>query len=147
MEEIDADATMNNDAVTILPEEGNHVFDPTKAPHWYSAEATKLFVPASIEEDTWDAITWWVNIFESAQMQPNGYKNVIIDGDPFDNCTENDILKVREKCLFLIKALRLALLNYPKKTWRVCCKEAAMACSEFGSKYKGRMVECWWHTF
>ena len=106
MEEIDADATINNDAVTILPEEGTHVFDPTKAPHWYSAEATKLFVPASIEEDTWDAITWWVNIFESAQMQPNGYKNVIIDGNPFNNCTEYDGLKVREKCLFLIKALR-----------------------------------------
>ena len=116
MEEIDADATINNDAVTILPEEGTHVFDPTKAPHWYSAEATKLFVPASIEEDTWDVIAWRINIFESAQMQPNGYKNVIIDGDPFNNCTENDILKVREKCLFLIKALRLALLNYPKKT-------------------------------
>jgi len=82
-----------------------HVFDPTKAPHWYSAEATKLFFPASIEEDTWDVIAWQINIFESAQTQPNGYKNVIIDGDPFNNCTENDILKVRGKCLFLIKAL------------------------------------------
>ena len=106
-----------------------------------------MFVLASIEEDMKDAITWWIDILERAWMQPNGYENVIIDGDPFDNCTENDILKVREKCLFLIKALRLALLNYPKQTWRVCCEEAAMACSEFGSEYKGHMVECWWCTF
>jgi len=56
VEEIYADATINNDAVTILLEEGTHVFDPTKAPHWYSAETTKLFVPASIAEDTQDGI-------------------------------------------------------------------------------------------
>ena len=100
---------------TMIPEEDTHVFDPIKAPHWYSAEAVKLFVLASIKEDTWDAIAQQIDILESAWRQPNGYKNVIIDGDPFDNCTENDMLKVREKCLFLIKALRLALLNCPNK--------------------------------
>ena len=44
-------------------------------------------------------------------MPSNGYKNVMFYGNPFGNCTEHDMMKVREKCLFLIKALRLALQN------------------------------------
>ncbi len=82
-----------------------------------------------------------------ARSEPDGYKEIIDGGDEYSNCTKKDIIKLNDKCIYLISALTIALKHFPKKTWRECCQEASQTCSIFATPYSGRTIEEWWTVF
>ena len=80
-------------------------------------------------------------------MEPDGYKRIISGGDPFNNCTEVDKIKILDQCMYLICALSNALTNYPMTTWRQCCEDASKTCSIITKSYTGTTIEEWWVIF
>jgi len=93
------------------------VADPSLAPWWDSKDAKNLFVPKKSNVNMCKAIIRRIDILELARTDPNGYMEIIEGGNEHGNCTDFDILKIQEKCLFLRKALRLGLKNYPYQCW------------------------------
>ena len=118
------------------------LFDP-----WDDTRVRQLFLPSEASEHAKDAIARRIDLLVEARTEPTGYKKVLLDGDPHNNCTEYDILKLRDQCMYLISALSTALSDYPKKTWRECCEDASSTCSKLTTQYSGRTVECWWRSF
>jgi len=66
------------------------------------------FVPKKSDANVHEAIVWSIDILELARADPNGYMLIIEGGTEQGNCIDLDILKIQEKYLFLIKALKLA---------------------------------------
>ena len=80
-------------------------------------------------------------------MNLDGYKSVIVGGDPCDNATDKDKVEIQEKCLFLIFALRVALNKYPHKKWTQACDESSKFCKTFGYSAMERTIRNWWCEF
>ena len=87
------------------------VFDP-----WDDTKVRQLFLP-DVSEHPKDAIARRIDILMDARTEPEGYKSIIEGGDKLNNCTKLDIIKLNDKCIYLISALTLALLSHPTKTW------------------------------
>jgi hypothetical protein len=94
-----------------------------------------------------DAIASRIDILMDARTTTVGYKSIINGGDVHDNCTKRDIIKLNDKCLYLISALNTALTFFPEKNWRDCCNEYSKICSVLTTPYSGRTVEDWQTTF
>jgi hypothetical protein len=82
-----------------------------------------------------------------ARTEPKGYKSIIEGGDKLNNCTKLDILKLNDKCIYLISTLTHALLSYPTKTWIQCCQDASNSCSINTTSYSTRTIADWWQIF
>ncbi len=65
------------------------------------------------------------NTYESIADHATG----VIGGDPYDTCTELDKIKLQDKAIYLIAALKFVLSSYPRSTWTECCKRASETCS------------------
>jgi len=117
------------------------VFDP-----WDDNRTRKLFLPAE-NEHPMDAIARRIDLLIDARTTPDGYKLILEGGDPLNNATELDKIKLLEKSMYLIAALKSALNYYPTKPWSNCCEDACNACSLFATPYKERQVQRWWNTF
>jgi hypothetical protein len=87
------------------------VFNP-----WDDTKVRQLFLPDAGEYPK-DAIVSCIDILMDAQMEPEGYKSIIEGGHTLNNYTKLDIIKLNDKCIYLISALTLALLSHPTKTW------------------------------
>ena len=119
----------------------DYEYDP-----WDDIKVRKLFAPLE-DEHPMDAIARRIDIFMEARKTVEGYKNLIIGGDPYDNCTEVDKIKLQDKAMYLIAALRFALSSYPKSTWTECCEKASKTCSALTTPYCQRTVQDWWSAF
>ena len=117
-------------------------FDP-----WEDTKVRMLFLPSSDAEHAKDAIARRIDILFDARTQPEGYKTIVEGEDQYNNCTKLDVIKLNDKCMYLISALTLALNNYPTKTWRQCCENASQICGTLTHPYSGRTVEGWWCSF
>jgi hypothetical protein len=82
-----------------------------------------------------------------ARTAPEGYKSIIEGGGKFNNCTKLNIIKLNDKCIYLISALTHALLSYPTKTWIQCCQDASNSCSIITTSYSTRTIADWWQIF
>ena len=118
------------------------VFDPFEDPR-----ARKLFLPSEASEHPRSAIARRIDLLREVLSEPEGHKKIILGGDPYNNCTEQDKIRLQEKAIYLINSLHIALKCYPGKTWRQCCQEAAEVSSLFANKYTGKTVEDWWIAF
>jgi hypothetical protein len=81
---------------------------------WNSKRVDKLFLPAENEHPK-DAIARCIDILMDARTAPDGYKSIINGGDEHNNCTKRDIIKLNDKCIYLISAINTALDTFPKK--------------------------------
>ncbi len=72
----------------------------------------KLFLP-SCEEHPKDAIAHRIDIIMDARCVPDGHKSNIEGEDEHNNCTKKDIIKLTDKCRYLISALTIALHKFP----------------------------------
>ena len=88
-------------------------------------KARQLFLPYDETEDARDAIARRINVFVVVGMDPGAYHSIIGRGDPYDNCTDLDKIKLQDQAMYLIKALNNALSYYPSKNWGKCCDEAS----------------------
>ncbi len=68
----------------------DYKYDP-----WNDIIVRKLFVPLK-DEHPMDAIARRIDIFMEARKTVEGYKN----GDPYDNCTEVDKIKLQDKAIY-----------------------------------------------
>ena len=107
---------------------------------WDNKRVRKLFLPVENEHPK-DAIARRIDILMEARTSPDGYKSIIQGGDEHNNCTKKDIIKLNDKCIYLISALTAALNSFPKKSWRDCCEESSKICHVLTTAYTGRTVE------
>ena len=56
-----------------------------------------------------DTIARRIAVFVEVCMDPGAYHNIIGGGDPYDNCTDLDKIKLQDQDMYLIKALNNAL--------------------------------------
>ncbi len=113
---------------------------------WNSKRVQKIFLPVE-DEHPKDAVARRIDILMETRTAPDGYKTIINGGDEYNNCSKRDIIKLNDKCIYLISALNTALNNFPEKTWRDCCEESSKTCSVLTTPYTGRTVEDWWTIF
>ena len=114
-------------------------FDP-----WNDTKIQQLFLPGDASaHPKEDAIAQRIDILMEAHTEPDGYKRIISGGDPFNNCTEVDKIKILDQCMYLICALSIALTNYPMTTWRKCCEDASKTCSIVTKSYAGKTIDKW----
>jgi hypothetical protein len=52
-----------------------------------------------------DAIARCIDILMDARTAPDGYKNIINEGEEHSNCTKRDIIEINGKCIYLISVL------------------------------------------
>jgi len=119
----------------------DYEYDP-----WDNTKINKLFAPEK-DEHPMDAIARRIDIFMEARKTIDGYKKLIIGGDPYDNCTQAEKIKLQDQAIYLIAALSLALINYPKMTWTDCCNQASETCSALTTSYCGRTIRDWWSIY
>ncbi len=81
---------------------------------WINKRVLKLFLPSQKEHPK-DAIARRIDILMEARSEPDGYKEIIDGGHEYSNCTIKDIIKLNDKCIYLISALTIALKHFPKK--------------------------------
>jgi len=113
---------------------------------WDDTKIRQLFLPLQ-DEHPLDAIAGRIDALVEARTTEKGYKLVIEGGDPFDTCTDLDIIFILEKSMYLVSALTIALTSYPTKTWLQCCEDASNTCKVFATPYRARSVMNWWQEF
>ncbi len=91
---------------------------------WDDKRTQKLFLSCENEHPK-DAIVWCIDILMEAQTEPEEYKTIAMGGDEHNSCTKLDIIKLNDKCIYLISALTTAFNDYPTKTWMQCCTDAS----------------------
>ena len=72
----------------------DYIYDP-----WQDQKNRQLFLPSEGEHPM-DAIARRIDLLLEACTSPEGYKMVVEGGDPYDNCTELDKIKILDKCLY-----------------------------------------------
>ncbi len=116
------DPIANNQPVSdcCVKMQTEYEYDP-----WDDIKVRKLFAPLE-DEHPMDIIARRIDIFMEARKTVEGCKNLIIGGDPYDNCTKADKIKLQDKAIYIIAVLRFALSSYPKSTWTECCERATL---------------------
>jgi hypothetical protein len=132
----------DSDCRVKMPMPMDYEFDP-----WDDKKIKrKLFAPEK-DEHPMDAIARRIDKLMEARKSVVGYKDLIFGGDPYENCTEVEKIKLQDKAIYLIAALRSALNSYPKITWTDCCKQACVTCSEITTPYCWRTIQDWWSIY
>jgi hypothetical protein len=109
--------------------------------YWSSPEARILFCGPRKEEG--DEVSVAVDVkaviqsrlqrLETAINIDKGWQAMIEGGDPQNLCTYNEIRVIRLQCLYLYKALSIALEKMPEwKHFGKCCQEAIHSLSQNG---------------
>jgi hypothetical protein len=135
----------NSDTITSQLE-GNKLEIDLLSDPWSNKRVFKLFLPAE-NEHLKDAIAWHIDILREARTEPDGYREIIEEGDEYSNCTKKDTIKLNDKCICLTSALTTVLNQFPKITLRECSNEASQTCSIFTTAHSGWTIEEWWAIF
>jgi len=93
-----------------------------------------LFKPKE-EESTVEGIVKQIAILNSVQDTHLGYLNVIANApeDIEERITENQLMKLWQRCQLVALALSMALDNMPQwKNWNKCCEEAVQITKKMG---------------
>ena len=121
--------------------------------NWDSPEAFALFNPIENDSSTKQTLERRVIKLTTVLQNVDGYKNIILGGDPKKVCTESDIFNIRQRSLYLRAAYSIALKNdwqyNGDHSWENCCKEAVEKVNDLGFDYvkNGETVERWNKVF
>jgi len=103
-----------------------------KSVYWDSPEAAKLF-GFNEGEDVYSKLEERVTLLKGSLQKPDGYKSILQHSE--ETLTADQVFKIRNKCVFLIRAYQIALekLGTNNTRWKKdCCQEAVNQINEIG---------------
>jgi len=118
---------------------------------WQSAEAAKLFGfhrggPRG-NDNVLKGLEDRIQLLKKANESVNGWKRLIPNDGKEEQYSHHDIMVVRHKAQYLIKAYLLAMKKMNKETWGQCCVMAAIELNELGlTKFSGGEGVARWNT-
>mmetsp|Transcript_21684 Transcript_21684/g.45826 ORF Transcript_21684/g.45826 Transcript_21684/m.45826 type:complete len:865 (+) Transcript_21684:59-2653(+) len=115
---------------------------------WQTPEAATLFGFTFGVDDVLKGLQERVNLLRTVNKASDGWKDLVPNDGKEDMYTDHDIMFVRHKALYLMKAYLLAMTTekMEKKTWAKCCEEAGTFFDGLGLLKEGLiegMIQRW----
>jgi hypothetical protein len=110
---------------------------------WRSAEAAKLF-GFTLGDDVLKRLQDRIDLVKKANETVDGWKHLVPNDGKEDLYSDRDIMLVRHKAQYLIKAYLLAIETMNTQTWKQCCRNSASSLHALGlTKITGDSIMRW----
>ena len=106
---------------------------------WKSAEAAKMF-GFSRGDDILKGLQDRINRLKKANESVNGWKTLVPNDGKEELYKQHDILKLRHKVQYLIKAYAIAMKRMNELSWMQCCKKSAEDLGELVSEMSSTLI-------
>jgi hypothetical protein len=112
--------------------------------YWLSDEAICLFAPKG-NETADAALERRIEILGRATGSNEGWREIVKGHDPDNLCSDNDIFELRQRCMLLNQAYRIALEKMNDWTWEKCCVESCTLLNPVGitQATSGKVLMLW----